>query len=174
MKKKKLKSILINALSWSLFILCLSSCNQAENEIKRECPDCTIEEIEGTEILITTNTEGLANFYNTKSQSFMLSNWIEAKYSPGIIYDDITITIDGQKIYLFKDDFNNISDSYIQQKLTAKNKEESNESGSSSNSYCSKHSKMYLKENGCSECLYDDVEDELNKPGGFRDRASHL
>ena len=44
-------------------------------------------------------------------------------------------------------------------------------SGSSSTSYCSKHSMMYLPENGCSECLYDDVEEELNKPGGFRDRV---
>jgi hypothetical protein len=47
----------------------------------------------------------------------------------------------------------------------------SESSGSSSKSYCSKHSMMYLPENGCSECLYDDVEEELNKPGGFRERV---
>ncbi len=178
---KKLKSILLNALSWSLFILCLSSCNQAENEIKRECPDCKIEEIEGTQLLITTNTEGLANFYDTKNHSFMLSDWIEAKYSPGIIFDDITITIDGQEIFLFKDDFTKISDSYIQQKLAAKNKEESNDSqnsSGSSNSYCSKHSKMYRTGESCSKCKTEDSDSQNESEDDgleeFRRRASHL
>jgi hypothetical protein len=177
MKYKSLKSILLISLQLAILVISLSSCNQAEKAIKSKCPDCLIEEITGTDILIATNSHGLVNFYSTQNKSFMLTNWVEAKYSPGIIFDDITVTIDGQEIYLFKDDFSKISDSYIQQKLIAKNTEESNASGSassSSNSFCSKHSKMYRRENGCSECLYDEVEDELNKPGGFRERASHM
>ena len=109
----------------------------------------------------------------------MLSDWIEAKYSPGIIYDDITITIDGQKIYLFKDDFNNISDSFIKQKLADINSEDSeSSSGSSSNSYCSKHSKMYRTGESCSECKIEepDSQNESDDDGleEFRRRASHL
>lgn len=155
-------------------LIVLSSCNQDETAIKQVCPDCQIEEIEGTQILITTNSNGLANFYDTQNHSFMLSNWVEATYSKGIIYDDITINMNGQQFYLFKEDFSNISDNLFQQKLAEKDSEESNDSENSSSdsyNYCSKHSKMYLPENGCTECMYDGVEEELNKPGGFRDRA---
>lgn len=38
-------------------------------------------------------------------------------------------------------------------------------------SYCSEHSVMYHPDNGCYKCQEDSWKEELNKPGGFRDRV---
>ena len=61
---------------------------------------------------------------------------------------------------------------------------ESSKSSSSGSAYCSTHGEYFpskytneygeVKTTGCSECLYNDVNEELNEPGGFRDRVSHF
>jgi len=62
---------------------------------------------------------------------------------------------------------------------------DNNESSSSSGSaYCSIHGEYFpskytneygeVKTTGCTECLYNDVNEELSKPGGFRDRVSNF
>ncbi len=65
---------------------------------------------------------------------------------------------------------NSNSDSY--RKENNLNNNESNSSGDFSKSYCSKHSQMYLSSNGCHKCMEDSWKEELEKPGGFRDRVS--
>ena len=103
-----------------LVLIFFASCNQHEDNIRKVCPDCEIMEINDTEILMATNSEGLSNFYDKTSNSFMLTNWVNAIYDEGIIFDDITINIEGTKIYLLKSDFPKISDALIKQKLSEK------------------------------------------------------
>ena len=50
----------------------------------------------------------------------------------------------------------------------------SSSSSSSSYSYCAKHNKMYSPDgaySGCPGCKKKEWEDEINKPGGLRDRV---
>ena len=64
------------------------------------------------------------------------------------------------------------------------NTESSTSSTSSGSAYCSKHGEYFpskytneygeVKTTGCTDCLYNDVNEELNEPGGFRDRVSHF
>lgn len=111
-----------------LVLIFFASCNQPGNNIRKVCPDCEITEINNTEILMATNPEGLSNFYDKTSNSFMLTKWVNAIYDEGIIFDDITINIDGTKIYLLKSDFPKISDELLRQKLSENdNSSEENE-----------------------------------------------
>jgi hypothetical protein len=57
-------------------------------------------------------------------------------------------------------------------------------SSSSVSAFCSTHGEYFpskytneygeVKTTGCEECLYNDVNEELNEQGGFRDRVSHF
>ncbi len=84
--------------------------------------------------------------------------------------------MNGNKAFIIESEFNDISDTKIKEAFDIRNDSniDTDSSSGSSTKYCSKHSKMYDSENGCTECLYDSVEEDLNKPGGFRERASHL
>jgi hypothetical protein len=115
-----------------LVLLIFASCNQPGDNIRKVCPDCEIMEINNTEILMATNSEGLSNFYDKTSNSFMLTNWVNAIYDEGIIFDDIIINIEGTKIYLLKSDFPKISDELIRQKLS-ENDNSSDENETSQN-----------------------------------------
>jgi predicted nucleic-acid-binding Zn-ribbon protein len=155
-----------------LVLIILASCNQPGDNIRKVCPDCEIAEIKDTEILMATNSDGLSNFYDKTSNSFMLTNWVNATYAEGIIFDDITIDIEGTKIYLFKSDFPKISDAMLKQKLTEKQDADPATTNSGSGMrYCEKHSKAYASGNTCSKCVEDSFMEEANKPGGLRDRV---
>jgi predicted nucleic-acid-binding Zn-ribbon protein len=157
---------------FSLVLIILTSCNQPEDKIKKECPDCKIEELKGTEILMATNSSGLSNFYDKTSNSFMLTSWVNAAYARGIIFDDITFVIEGRKIYLIKSDFPKISDAFLRQKLSEEQEADANTTNSGSGTrYCAKHSQAYASGNTCSKCVEDSFMEEANKPGGLRDRV---
>jgi hypothetical protein len=64
------------------------------------------------------------------------------------------------------------------------NSEGSSTSSSVGSEYCSEHGEYVpssytnangeVKTTGCTKCLYNDVNEELNEPGGFRDRVSNF
>lgn len=134
-----------------------------EKEIISLCSDCIkFEKIPKTNWILTTKKNQLSNVYNTESNRFLLSNWYIAVFDKGVFYDDITFTVNNTKVSCTEANYNNLSDTFLLEKIKPKIKSSSNYK---INCYCTKSKKCY-------KCIEKDFKKELNKKGGFRDKVS--
>lgn len=97
-----------------IFIGCKSDISK---EIEKSCIDCSETSIRKSDLILVTNKNGESNVFSRRRMSFMLSKWYPAKYDEGVIFDDITFTVNGQNVMCSEDDYKNLSDNYISNKL---------------------------------------------------------
>lgn len=118
MKYKTLKITIFLA-----FCLGLVSCkNKYDIEIEKTCIECSSQVIRNTDFILVTNKEGISNVFDKKDMKFRLSNWYPAKFNKGIIFDDITFTVNGINVMCdVTPSENEISDEHINQKTIGDN-----------------------------------------------------
>lgn len=138
--KESKSSLISKIVSWKpIAILLLLACvitflflheDKYSKEIKKTCLECKLEEIAKSDYILVTNKEGKSNVFSKTNMSFILSQWYEAEYDNGMFFDDITFSINGGKVICVEDDYKQLSDDYINNKI---NNNSSNAQTSSNN-----------------------------------------
>lgn len=88
-----------------------------EDLIIEQCNDCEkFEEIKKTNWILVSKRDGLSNIWDIDAKTFLLNNWYSAAYDDGVVYDDITFTINGELIVVTDTDYDelaNLKDAFL-------------------------------------------------------------
>jgi hypothetical protein len=146
MEKSKNNLIVLIFTFCSLIIM--FGCNKYSDEIEKTCPDCEqIKVRKSDDIIFVKKGNGEGNVFSKSQMKFILDKWYPAKYDEGIMWDDISFTIEGHFISFDENHYNEISNENVTNKL-----ETMRNNASYSSSSADTPPAGYHKGGSCSDC----------------------